>query len=66
MNGGEQKIWISIYLDKAKRHSVSLKASSTEQYNLPFVIKSDKQVFIKSEDPLFNSTNFSIQEPPEI
>lgn len=50
-----------IHLDKAKRQLLSVKATYTAQHNLPLAIKSNKQVFVKSNDMLFNSRELSFR-----
>jgi outer membrane protein assembly factor BamA len=45
-----------IHLDKAERHLLSLQSSYAEKYNIPYIIKLNKQLDIKSENYLFKNT----------
>lgn len=53
--------YTGIHLDKAERHLLSLKTTYLEQRNIAWIIKSNKQVFVKSENDLFSSKLFALK-----
>jgi outer membrane protein assembly factor BamA len=50
-----------IYIDKAKRHSLSVLASYAAQNIVPWNIELNRQVLLKKTDKLLNSTDLSIK-----
>jgi len=50
-----------IFLDKGKRNSLSLFGSWSAKKLLPYIIESDKQLFLKEDYPLIKSSNLSVK-----
>ena len=50
-----------IFLDRAERNSLSFLASWSAKKLLPYIIESDKQLFLKEDYPLIKSINLSAE-----
>jgi outer membrane protein assembly factor BamA len=53
--------YLGIYIDKAKRHSLSVSASYAAQNVVPWNIESNKLVTLRQTDKLFNETDLSLK-----
>lgn len=51
--------YTGIFIDKAKRSSLSFLGSWSSKKVVPYVIESDKQTFLKGNNPLIRSTNLA-------